>query len=93
MLFGPLTKQLDLDQLGKDNTGLGWWTVMTLQGANACICIVCRYNLCGNNHPDSGTVYQQQCRFFITQQQNNNCPRKLFCKDLIAQLRKRQSVG
>jgi hypothetical protein len=93
MLFGPLTKQLGLDQSGKDDTGLSRWTVMTLQCVDACPRIVCGYNPCGNNCPDSGTVYQQRRGFFITQRQNNDCPRKLFCEDLITQLRKRQAKG
>ncbi len=38
-------------------------------------------------------MYQQPRRFFITQQQNNDCPRKLFCKDLIAQLHKWWAEG
>jgi hypothetical protein len=61
MLFGPLIKQLDMDQSGKDDTGLGQWTVMTLQGIGGQTRIVCGYNLCENNKPDSGTVYQQHC--------------------------------
>ncbi len=66
---------------------------MTLQCANACTHIICGYNPFGNNCPDSGTVYQQHRRFFITQRQYNNCLRKLFCEDLIAQLRKWQAEG
>ncbi len=77
MLFSPLIKQLSIDQSGKDETGLGRWTVMTLQGVGGQTRIVCGYNPCGNNKPDSGTVYQQHCQFFITQQKNMSCPRKL----------------
>jgi hypothetical protein len=32
LLFGTLTDQLDHDQMGKDETGLGRWSVMTLKG-------------------------------------------------------------
>ena len=32
ILFGPIRKQLDFERSGKDSTGLGRWTVMTLQG-------------------------------------------------------------
>jgi hypothetical protein len=32
LLFGPLTEQLDNDQPGKDESGLGHWSVMTLRG-------------------------------------------------------------
>jgi len=31
--FGPLTEQLEDDEIGKDDTGLGRWSVITLQGA------------------------------------------------------------
>jgi hypothetical protein len=31
ILFGPITEQLDFNESGKDDTGLGCWTVMTLQ--------------------------------------------------------------
>jgi hypothetical protein len=73
MLFGPLIEQLD-NQSGKDKTGLGRWTVMTLQGVGCQMRIVCGYNPCGNSKPDSKTVYQQHHRFFITQQKNTSCP-------------------
>ncbi len=78
MLFGPLIKKLDMEQLGKDNIGLGRWTVMTLQGVGACTRIVVGYNPCRNNKPDSGMVYQQHRRFFITQRKITLCPWKLF---------------
>jgi hypothetical protein len=32
LLFGPLTEQLDNDQPGKDELGLGRWSVMMLRG-------------------------------------------------------------
>ncbi len=32
ILFGQLTEQLDHNESGKDPTGLGWWSVMTLKG-------------------------------------------------------------
>ena len=32
LLFGPLTKQLAHDKPGKDESGLGRWSVMTLKG-------------------------------------------------------------
>jgi hypothetical protein len=35
LLFGSLTEQLDHDQTGKDESGLGWWSVMTLRGDGA----------------------------------------------------------
>jgi hypothetical protein len=88
ILFGPLIEQLDLDQSGKDTTGLSHWTVMTLQGANTCTCIIGGYNPCGNNKPDSDMVYQQHRCFFITQQRDMTCPWKHFREDIISQLKK-----
>jgi hypothetical protein len=93
MLFGPLIEQLDMDQSGKDDTSLGQWTVLTLQGVGSLTHIICSYNPCGNNKPDSGTVYQQHHQFFITQRKNTSCPRKLFCKDLASLLKKWWSDG
>ncbi len=93
MLFGPLIEQRDMDQSRKDKTSLGRWTVMTLQGVSCQMRIVCGYNPCGNSKPDSGMVYQQHRRFFITQQKNTSCPRKLFREHLMAQLKKWKAEG
>jgi hypothetical protein len=32
LIFGALTEQLAHDEPGKDESGLGWWSVMTLKG-------------------------------------------------------------
>jgi hypothetical protein len=66
VLFGHLTKHLDHNKSGKDPTGLGRWTAMTVQGEGFRMQIVCGYNPCGNNKLNSGTSYQQQRRFFVT---------------------------
>jgi hypothetical protein len=59
MLFGPIMEQLDFERSRKDNTGLGRWTVMTLQGDGVQTHIVCGYNPCGNGKLNSGNSYQQ----------------------------------
>jgi hypothetical protein len=59
LLFGTLTDQLDHDQMGKDETGLGRWLVMTLKGDGVTMQVVCGYNPCFNKNPDSSTTYQQ----------------------------------
>jgi hypothetical protein len=41
IMFGPLTDQLDFNETGKDDTGLGHWSVMTGQGDCAWTRIVC----------------------------------------------------
>jgi hypothetical protein len=76
IIFGPITEQLDFERSGKDNTGLGGWTVMTLQGKGIRTRIVCGYNPCGNSKLNSRMSYQQNLHFFITQQKDLSCPRK-----------------
>jgi hypothetical protein len=85
-LFGHLTEQLDHNKSGKDKTGFGQWTVMTFQGDGACTCIVCRYNPCGNNQTNRGTIYQQHRISFLTKQKDLPCPQIHYHDDLIEKL-------
>jgi hypothetical protein len=61
LLFGPLTKQLGLDhnESDKDDTGLGRWSIMTLQGDGVHTRVVCGSNPCGNSKLNSEMTYQQ----------------------------------
>jgi hypothetical protein len=59
LMFGQMIDFYDRLQSGCDNTGLGRWVVMTLKGETTTR-IVCGYNPCGNDRPNSGTVYHQQ---------------------------------
>jgi hypothetical protein len=59
LLFGHLTEQMDHNESGKDDSGLGWWTVITLQGDGIRARVVCGYNPCENSKLNSGTSYQQ----------------------------------
>ena len=93
LLFGHLTEQLDHDETGKDATGLGRWSVMTLKGDGVHTRIVCGYNPCGSGKLNSGTTYQQQRRYFITKEKDLTCPRKRFHDDLIRQLEKWRLEG
>ncbi len=93
LLFGHLTEQLDFKESGKDPTGLGRWTVMTLQGEGVRTQIVCGYNPCGNNRLNSGTSYQQQRRFFVTEKGDLSCPRKKFHDDLTGLLNQWRNEG
>ncbi len=88
ILFGRLTKQSDHNESGKDPTRLGQWTVMMLQGDGVQTQIVCGYNSCSNSKLNSGTSYQQQRRYFITEREDLTCPWKKFHDDLIGQLKK-----
>jgi hypothetical protein len=93
LLFGHLTEQLDFKKSGKDPTGLGRWTVMTLQGEGAQTWIVCGYNPCSNSRLNSGTSYQQQRRFFVTEKGDLSCPRKKFLEDLTGLLNQWRDEG
>ncbi len=74
LLFGVLTKQLAHDEPGKDESGLGWWSVMTLKGDGVQTRVVCDYTPCYNRNPESSTSYQQHRRYFITKKGNLTCP-------------------
>jgi hypothetical protein len=59
LLFGSLTEQLNNGQPGKEESGLGWWTVMMLWGDEVRMRVVCGYNPCYNKNPNSSITYQQ----------------------------------
>jgi hypothetical protein len=65
LLFGPLSESLSQGGMEKDATGLGRWSIMMLEGQGARTRIVCGYNPCGNNKPNSGTTFQQHRRYYI----------------------------
>ncbi len=93
LLFGALTEQLAHNEPGKDESGLGWWSVMTLKGDGVQTRVVCGYNPCYNRNPESSTSYQQHRRYFITKKGDLTCPRTKFKEDLVAQLKKWQEDG
>ena len=94
LLYGPLCQQLQFDESGAEDTGMGRWVVMTLQGEDGFKTrVVSAYNPCYNKKKDSGTVYQQQRRALITKFKDTSCPRKRFRRDLAAQLNKWREEG
>ena len=95
MAIGPITDYIAHAnrQEGKDITGLGRWSVITLQGEGFKTRMVCGYNPCYNNNPSSSTSYQQHRRFFINKKKDLTCPRTKFRDDLIAQLKKWRDEG
>lgn len=94
LLYGSLIEQYNHEESGRDPSGLGRWVVMTLQGSNGIRTrIVCGYNPCYNNKPNSRTVYQQHRRHFILREKDDTCPRKRFRQDLVAQLEKWREEG
>ncbi len=58
MAFSGVIDYLDMLTSGKDKSGLGQWVVMMLHGEIRTR-TVCAYNPCGNDKPNSGSVYQQ----------------------------------
>ena len=97
MMFGPLIESLDVAQSGKDESGLGRWTTMTLQGDNITLRIVCGYNPC-KSHSAAGkpsqTSYAQHRRYLInTRRDATTCPRTLFREEIIQQPKKWRQEG
>jgi hypothetical protein len=93
MMFGPLTSSLDHGAEKKDPSGLGRWSVMTVQGEGFKTRIVCGYNPCYNKNPNSSTTYQQHRRYLINKKKDLSCPRTKFREDLIDQLSKWREAG
>ena len=94
MMFGPLLEQYDFENSGKDDTGLGRWVSMVLQGEDGIVtCFVCCYNPCYNSKVGSHTTYQQHRRYFIRVEKDRTCPHNLFTEDLGKQLTKWREQG
>ena len=93
LMFGPTCDYLDFDEEKSDASGLGRWSVMTIKGSDFRTRIVCGYNPCYNNNPNSSTSYQQQRRFFINKRKDLTCPRTKFREELTALLAKWREDG
>ena len=94
MLYGPLIEQFDFKSSGKDNTGLGRWVYMTLQGGDGIVTqIVCGYNSCNSGKHETRSSYQQQRRYFITREKDRTCLRLSFKTDLLTQLKEWRKKG
>jgi hypothetical protein len=92
LLFGKMIDYYDCAHSGRDETGLGRWVVMTLKGETTTR-IVCGYNPCGNDKPNSGTVYHQQRQYWILKRKCTTCPRIKFRTDLVEMLQKWRDQG
>jgi hypothetical protein len=64
LMFGKLIDYFNSSQSGKKKSGLGQRVVMMFKGETTTR-IICGYNPCGNNRPNSGTVYHQQWQYLI----------------------------
>jgi len=83
-----------VQKTGKDDEGLGRWSWLLLSGSNGHKTrIITAYNPCKNTSVNSGTTYQQQRRYFITKKKDLTCPRKIFQRDLIRQLKSWRESG
>ena len=92
LMFGDMIDYYDSTQSGRDETGLGRWVVMTLKG-DTTTRIVCGYNPCRNDKPNSGTVYHQQRQYWVLKKKCLECPRVKFRTDLIDLLQKWREQG
>jgi hypothetical protein len=92
LMFGGMIDYFNLPQSGWEETGLGRWVMMTLKG-ECTTRVVCGYNPCGNDRPNSGTVYHQQQQYWITKRGCLTCPRVKFREDLVAQLMRWREQG
>ena len=94
LIYGPLVDRYNFENSGKDDTGLGRWVVMVLQGPEGIkYRIVCGYNSCYNKKMDSSTSYQQQRRYLVLKEKDRTCPRKRLHDDLIRQLQDWREEG
>jgi hypothetical protein len=55
--------------------------------------IICGYNPCGKDRPNSGTVYHQQQQYLILKRGCLTCPRVEFREDLVEQLQRWRAQG
>ena len=60
LIYGSLLDQYNFEASGKDNTGLGRWVSMVLQGADGIRTrMVCGYNPCHRTKKATRSSYQQ----------------------------------
>jgi hypothetical protein len=84
LLYGTLIEQMDMEESGRDMSGLGRWVYMTFVGEGGLVTkVVCCYNPCYNKNATSRTSYQQHRRYFINKEHDDTCPRTRFKLDLV----------
>ena len=88
LLYGSMIDQYDFEASGKDDTGLGCWVHMVIQGDDGVNTrIVCGYNPCKSGKKASRSSYQQHRRYLITKKKDKTYPIFRFRNDLLAQLK------
>jgi hypothetical protein len=83
-----------IKKTGKDKEGLGRWCWILLGGNNGHQTrIITSYNPCKNKAVNSVMTYQQQRRYYITKKKDFTCPRKIFWRNLIKQIKSWREAG
>ena len=84
VLFGTLVDQYDFEHSGKDDTGMGRWSVMTFCGSEGVTTrVVCGYVPNYVKKRQSNSSYQQQRRHLIQKHNDCTCPRTRMRRDLV----------
>jgi hypothetical protein len=83
-----------IKKTGKDKEGLDRWCWILLGGNNGHQTrIITAYNPCKNKAVNSGTTYQQQWWYYIMKKKDLTCPRKIFWRELIKQIKSWREAG
>ena len=94
LMFCQLTEHLDMTNSGKDESGLGRWSMMVIKGEGVQTRIICGYNPCNSRKKDSSTSYQQPRRYLIMHKKDAvTSPQVKFREDLIRLLKIWREVG
>ena len=94
ILYGELIECYDKEGSGKDELPIGRWVYMKLKGSDGVETIILSgYCPCYSKRPDTGTSYQQHRRYYMSEQDDETCPRIRFKEDLIKQLKKWKEQG
>jgi hypothetical protein len=90
--FGDATRYIK--KVGKDEEGLDRWCWILFGGLgshNTCLITAC--SPCKNKNINSGTLYQQQHRYFIMKKKDLTYPLTLYCQHLTTAIQKWRAVG
>ena len=81
-------------KVGKDVEGLGCWSWILFGGSDGHMTrLITAYNPCKSGRVNSGTLYQQQQRYYIMKKKDLACPRILFRWHLTATITKWRDAG
>ena len=81
--FGDATGYIQ--KVGKDEEGLGRWSWILLGGSDGHMTrLITVYNPCKSGKANSGTLYQQQRRYFIMKRKDLTCSRTMFRRHFTA---------